>query len=402
MRPSALTLFCGVGGLDLGLESAGFDIMQAIDIDPIHAACHQYNFPYCQTVCADISKIDVKSFSFATDFDLISITAPCQGFSNKGKKNPKDPRNQLSFKALNFIFEIRPKYFIVENVPAIALPKNVKILHKLITKFKRNGYSIVEPVSVLNSYDFLTPQKRKRLFLLGYRQDCPAPNYPEINNDYFTAGDAIADLENINPYYKIDKGIDKGFLNNYLIYCKYAQYLPYLYSKCHIRGFEPNIWNHLASIHSKDVKKRFAKATPGKKEPVSRFFKLDQNQPANTLLAGTPANKGSHTASRPIHYKYPRCITAREAARIQGFPDWFNFARSIAHAHRQIGNSVPPLVAQAIGNEIIKCLGLDSKTFEIQELPSSPDDLLKFSNTKAATYWSVSPLINGKRRRVNA
>lgn len=402
MRPSVLSLFCGIGGLDLGLESAGFDIRQAIDIDPIHAACHQYNFPYCQTVCADISKIDVKSFSFATDFDLISITAPCQGFSNKGKKNPDDPRNQLSFKALEFIFEIRPKYFIVENVPAIAHSKNVKILHNLITKFKHNGYSIVEPVSILNSYDFLTPQKRKRLFLLGYRQDCPAPNYPDVNQIKFTAGDAIADLENIEPYYNLDGGIDRGFLNNYVIYCKYAQFLPNLFSKCYVRSFDNNIWNHLASNHSKDVRERFAKTSPGKIEPISRFFKLNQNQPANTLLAGTSANKGFHTASRPIHYKYLRCITAREAARLHGFPDWFNFARSIAHAHRQIGNSVPPLVAQAIGNEIIKCLGLDSKTFEIYELPNLSDDLLKFSTSKAANYWDVSPQINGKRRKVSA
>ncbi|MFM6055520.1 MAG: DNA cytosine methyltransferase, partial [Sphaerospermopsis kisseleviana] len=110
----------------------------------------------------------------------------------------------------------------------------------------------------------------------------------------------------------------------------------------------------LRTKHSPASEERFASTPHGKNEPISRFYKLDPDGLCNTLRAGTASNKGAFTSPRPIHPFTPRCITVREAARLHSFPDWFRFHPTKWHGFRQIGNSVPPLLAQAVAAEIIK------------------------------------------------
>ncbi len=149
--------------------------------------------------------------------------------------------------------------------------------------------------------------------------------------------------------------------------------------------------------HTQVSRQRFQATTPGKIEPVSRFFKLAEDSVANTLRAGTNAARGAHTAPRPIHYHSPRCITVREMARIGGFSDWFQFHVTKWHGARQIGNAVPPPVARAIASEIRNCLGVKA-TIPQKILNLGDSKLLSMTMKQAANYWQVAVQIKRNRR----
>ena len=413
-RPVAIDLFSGCGGMSLGLEAAGFDIAASVEIDPIHSLVHHYNFPYGVTICQDISKLssqklltDLKNKGFKTDIDLIAGGPPCQGFSQMGKRQLDDPRNQLVFEYLRIISEIKPKYFIFENVPGIATGKHQKFLNELIKEFKKINYFVVQPIRVLDAFVYGAPQKRKRLILIGYRKDLPQPKYPAPtygDRDLLpltTVSNAISDLGKIPVFIDRDYGIDVTKLD----YSKFRKSFNIQpkgeYSLCHKRVITDKIvWGHKGSQHTQKSIDRFASITPGKIDKVSRFFKLDAEGLSNTLRAGTASNKGAFTAPRPIHYQEPRCISIREAARLHTFPDWFQFHRTIWHGFREIGNAVVPLLAKSLGTEIIKCLDIDSSQLEIKKLPLTDDSILSYNMGQAAEFWQVPHDIIAKRKRI--
>ncbi len=307
MRPIAIDLFSGCGGMGLGLEAAGFDIACSVEIDPIHSAVHHFNFPYTATICQDICdcsgweiKEQLGAAGFSQDVDLVAAGSPCQGYSNMGGKNPAAPRNDLVFEFKRIVLELQPKYFLFENVPAIANAKNLPLFKTLIDSFKENDYQIV-PYEILNCSYFGVPQKRKRLFLLGYRKDVIRPCYPipftalragvenaEMNSAFApaenipNAGDAIMDLVAIPAYTGKDIGLNSNWLKD-----PFEKY----YFKCHQREQREKIWGHLASLHSKPVRDRFLKTEQGTKESISRLFKLHPDKPCNTIRAGTPSTR---------------------------------------------------------------------------------------------------------------
>lgn len=226
-RPVAIDLFSGCGGMSLGLEAAGFDVAASVEIDPIHSLVHHYNFPYGATICKDISQLssqelltEIKQKGFKTDIDLIAGGPPCQGFSHMGKRQLNDPRNQLVFEYVRIVSEIRPKYFTFENVPGIATGKHQKFLKELIREFEINNYSIVQPIQVLDACLYGAPQKRKRLILIGYRNDVPQPNYPAYTHSdnpnlspLTTVSCAISDLSEISVFVGNDYGISSNRLD---------------------------------------------------------------------------------------------------------------------------------------------------------------------------------------------
>ena len=400
--------------MSLGLEAAGFDIAASVEIDPIHSLVHHFNFPYGVTICQDISQLScaelltrIKHKGFKTDIDLIVGGPPCQGYSYMGDRLLEDPRNQLIFEYARIVSTIRPKYFIFENVPGIASGKHQKFLRKLIAIFNTNKYSIVEPIQILDASLYSAPQKRKRLILIGYRNDVLPPDYPipthgqEANLlPLTTVSSAISDLSKIPVFIGNDDGLNfnkldySGFRESFNIQPQGE------YSLCHIRKQKKTVWGHLGSNHTDKTVERFAKTIPGTKEPVSRFFKLSADGLSNTLRAGTASNKGAFTAPRPIHYLQPRCISIREASRIHTFADWFQFHRTIWHGFREIGNAVIPLLAKSLGTEIIQCLNVDISTLEIRELDSVDDVILSYNMKQAADFWQVPHDIIPKRRRV--
>ncbi|BAZ44521.1 cytosine-specific methyltransferase [Chondrocystis sp. NIES-4102] len=400
-RPIAIDLFSGCGGMSLGLEAAGFDIVGAVEIDPIHSLIHHYNFPYGLTICKDIcdlSSIDllkgIKDKGFDREIDVIAGGSPCQGFSHIGKRQLEDPRNKLVFEYVRLVLEIRPKYFIFENVPGIVTGKHQQFLQALINEFENNSYCIVKPATVLDASLYGAPQKRKRLILLGYRNDMPPLKYPVDNKNengnllsFNTVGDAISDFASIPAFIDNDCGIDATLLDYSDFRINLAIKPQGIYNLCHQRAENNIVWGHLGSRHTERSIERFNTTIPGKIEKVSRFFRLSPDGLANTLRAGTDSNRGAYTAPRPIHYLLPRCISIREAARLHTFPDWFQFHRTIWHGFREIGNAVIPMLAKSLGTEIIKSLNIDLSTIKTRQLKQIDDSVLKYNIKQATSFW---------------
>ena len=181
-RPIAIDLFAGVGGMTLGFEQAGFDILGSVEIDPIHCAVHEYNFPFWTTICSDISKINAKTIKSLSqirnqDIDVVFGGPPCQGFSSMGKRDPKDNRNNLIEHFIRLVIELQPKYFVIENVPGMATKNNQAFLKKIFNKFTINNYQIQTKYKILNSANYGVPQIRKRLFLLGAKSNSKASSH---------------------------------------------------------------------------------------------------------------------------------------------------------------------------------------------------------------------------------
>src|SRR5439155_23246954 len=150
--------------------------------------------------------------------------------------------------------------------------------------------------------------------------------------------------------------------------------------------------------HTSESRRRFEGTPPGKTEPISRFYRLSAGGVCNTLRAGTATDRGAFSAPRPIHFSEPRCISVREAARLHSYPDWFRFHRTIWHGFRQIGNSVPPLLARAVATRLMDALH-HKPTRPRQLLPLGSEDLASFDMRQAAAHFGVSPTVIAPRKR---
>ncbi|OKH19990.1 DNA cytosine methyltransferase [[Limnothrix rosea] IAM M-220] len=409
-RPLAIDLFSGCGGLSLGLEAAGFDVAGAVEVDPVHALVHHFNFSYGVTLCQDINTLDsdvllqqIRDKGFMGEIDLIAGGPPCQGFSLMGKRQLEDPRNQLVFEYLRIVDEIRPKYFIFENVAGMATGKHRTFRDTLINRFKQIGYQTIESGQVLDSSLYGVPQKRKRLFILGYRDGVPPICYPiattPTEDSQVKVSHAIEDLEAITVHKGKDTGIPATQLNYINFRKNFSVKNDGAFKLCHKRSTNGKVWGHLGSNHTQKSTDRFAQTQPGKTEKVSRFYRLHPDGLSNTLRAGTPSGRGAHTAARPIHYAVPRCISIREAARLHTFPDWFQFHRTIWHGFREIGNAVVPLLAKQIGDEIIKALNCDLRDLTPRSLEKVEEQFLSYTVSEACAYWEISRDLIPKRTR---
>jgi len=395
-RPIGIDLFAGAGGLSLGFEQAGFDIAAAVEIDPIHCATHEYNFPRTRTICAsvvDIGGDDIRHLANLGDSDIDAVFggAPCQGFSLIGKRALDDPRNQLVFHYVRIVRELRPKYFVFENVKGLTLGKHAEFLKELISALGEAGYDVVLPYRVLNAADFAVPQDRRRLFLIGARRGIPLPRYPEPAEHHTTVWEAIGDLPDADRFdaLKTADSVRTEWATESLYARQLRGFAPDPADYGYRREFEPNLLtSSLRTEHTELSRSRFMETEHGKTEPVSRFRKLPPDGLCNTLRAGTDSARGAFTSPRPIHPFLPRVITVREAARLHSYPDWFRFHATKWHGFRQLGNSVPPLLARAIAGEILKAQELQPLKPEIALFPGEPD-LLSVDMSEAAQRFRV-------------
>lgn len=348
----------------MGFEQAGFDIVAAADIDPIQVATHARNFPACTTIQADLSQISGDEFRrlaglSSGEVDVVFGGPPCQGFSLMGKRLPADPRNHLLIHFARLVAQLSPRYFVIENVEGLLVTHARTTLTAFSLAIRRFGYRVVAPIRVLNAEEFGLPQRRKRAFIVGYKTCLTPPAYPNgnlprlSNLHRVSVWDAIGDLPPIERSEELlTSDLYLGPLGN-----------PTHYS-ARMRGLErdqedlslPRDANGLTGCkrtrHSATTVRRFAATSSGAYEPVSRFYRLSKDGLAPALRGGTDARNGSFTAPRPIHPVSPRCITVREGARLQGFPDWFFFHPTIWHGFRQVGNSVPPPLARAVAEAV--------------------------------------------------
>ena len=405
-RPIAIDLFAGCGGLSLGFEQAGFDIVAAVEIDPIHAAVHEYNFPNAATICADIKNIsgnDIRERAGigARDVDIVFGGAPCQGFSMIGKRALDDPRNQLISHFLRIVKDMHPKYCVLENVKGLTVGKHSQFLSELIDELKKIDYEVLLPYRVLNAADYGVPQRRERLFLIAARKDQKLPVYPTAANDKITIREAIGDLPDADGFDCLME--DDSVAVKWQTKSVYARRLRGLRSDKTNFGYERtfDIGRLTASLrtkHGEVSQQRFLAAPQGETEPYSRFFKLAWDGQSNTLRAGTDSARGGFTSPRPIHPDLPRVITVREAARIHSYPDWFRFNKTKWHGFREIGNSVPPLLARAVGAEIIKAMGV-TPVKPTRSINPGVEELLEFDMRNAADHFGVPRNVIAQRRR---
>ena len=404
-RPSVLDVFAGVGGLALGFEQAGFDVVAALEIDPVHAATHAFNFPECRTLCADATRMcgtDIER-QVARPIDVVVGGAPCQGFSMIGKRALDDPRNQLVKHFVRLVVELEPSVFVLENVRGLTLGKHRQLLEEVTAEFEAAGYSVAIPWQVLNARDYGVPQDRQRLFLLGAK-DVTTPVYPApaILSPWPTCRDALDDLPNAEDFDElleadsVDVEPTADGLSAYAREMRCMTNDAWHYG-C-VRDWDPRLLTaSLRTAHTDISRRRFRDARPGTVEPISRFYKLAADGVSNTLRAGTDSARGAFTSPRPIHYRYDRCITVREMARLHGFPDWFRFHVTKWHGARQIGNSVPPPLARAVAESVRDALGF-GPTLAPGSIQLGSTDLLQLGMTDAAAHWGVDVPI-GKRDR---
>lgn len=407
MRPIGIDLFAGAGGLSLGFEQAGFDIVAAVEIDPVHCAAHEFNFPKCTTLCRDVSRISGAEIRAAAgigkrDVDVVFGGAPCQGFSMIGQRALDDPRNSLVKHFVRIIREISPKYFVFENVKGLTLGKHKRFLDELVRSLSRD-YDILLPYRVLNAADYSVPQDRKRLFLIGARHGLKVPAYPEPTKRV-TCADALSDIPDAEQFPELVWGdsveADFGTPSSYARLLKEIGNKPSHFG--YRRRYDRDVLtSSMRADHGRISRQRFAATEVGQTEPVSRFHKLDPHGVCNTLRAGTNTDRGAFTSPRPIHYLYARCITVREAARLHSYPDWFRFHVTKWHGFRQIGNSVPPMLARAVATEIIKAMRLRPQA--PKEIVALGDPrLLSMTLAQAAEYFGVPTSVIGKRDRTYA
>ena len=409
-RPIAIDLFAGAGGLTLGLEQAGFDVVTAVEIDPIHACIHKYNFPQWAVITKSVTNVTGEEIrrsgklSPEDTIDLVAGGAPCQGFSLIGKRALDDPRNSLVKEYIRLIKELQPSYFLFENVKGLTIGKHCQFLEEIITELEKLDYQILQSWQVLNAKNYGVPQSRERLFLIGGKKDLPLPSYPQHEPEIITCYDALSDLPDAEdfpplihsdevPFDYIKKASDYSALMRCSNQASWLSGYP--------RQWEQNkLTCSLRTNHTSKSRERFAKTPCGTVEKTSRFYKLSPDGVANTLRAGTDSARGAFTSPRPIHYKYDRCVTVREMARLQGFPDWFRFHQTKWHGARQIGNSVPPPLAYSIGLELIKILSIEPSSPR-QEIKLGNSNLLKMNMSSACQYWGIENPIAKRSRKNN-
>jgi DNA (cytosine-5)-methyltransferase 1 len=368
-------LFAGAGGFSLGARAAGFSPSLAIDIDPDLTSSHKINFPAVRTVLADIGTADpaaVLNDAGLAHKEVAGIIGgpPCQGYSIAGKRDPDDARNALVGSFFRFVNAVQPAFFVMENVPGILDEASRFHLDYGIDLVSAK-FEIVGPI-LLDASDFGAATARERVVVIGYRADhldrISDTDLESRKTAKASVKDAIADLPAPNTAEADESG---HFWASYPTqdaespisgYAARARRPPPTdvvddvvrerLSRNMVSGFRP-------TVHSEPVLERFAKVQQGARDRTSKYPRLRWDAPSPTLRAGTGKDRGSFQAVRPLHPSKDRVITVREAARLQGFPDWFQFHPTIWHSFRMIGNSVSPYLSEAILRLLAQRMGVN-------------------------------------------
>lgn len=424
MRPIGIDLFAGAGGMSLGFEQAGFDVVAAVEIDPVHCAVHKFNFPHCAVIPRSVVGLKGSEIRLAAGIgnravDVVFGGAPCQGFSMIGQRVLDDPRNALVREFLRIVAELDAKSFVFENVKGLTVGRHRQFLDEFVMTAKELGYEVRLPWRVLNAAHFGTPQNRERLFLYGAKHETQLPRYPEaISRPADGRGklhpglplgpsvaDALGDLPDADGFQELissdtvrPKSWGKASPYADELRCKTNDAWHFSY----VRNWDPSLLtSSIRTEHTDISRRRFSETQGGQTEPISRFYKLSAKGLSNTLRAGTDGTRGAFTSPRPIHPDHNRCVTVREMARLHGYPDWFRLHATKWHGARQIGNSVPPPLARAVAARLIEALGyVPVRPFETLELGSK--DLLGMTVSQAAAHLGIAAPPSKRDRKSGA
>ena len=335
-------LFCGCGGFSLGAHQAGFVVAAAFDIDATLTSSFASNFPGSRLVLTDVAKLSGETIRASVNCPIDGIFGgpPCQGFSSIGRRQSNDPRRELVSHFYRVINEVRPRFFVMENVRGLGFADARGVLDDAL-KVVSGHYEIFGP-HILDAADFGAATKRRRLFVVGVHKDCgdglKLEDLAEFRRPAATVREALADLDQ-SEFIEVQDDFDVWRIT------KLGR--PHEYARA-LRSHDRTFTGHRPTVHTSAVARRFTAVEPGKTESIGRHPRLHWNGQCPTLRAGTGADKGSYQSVRPLHPEEPRVITVREAARLQGFPDCHRFHPTVWHSFRMIGNSVSPIIAKAI------------------------------------------------------
>lgn len=346
-----LDLFSGCGGFSLSAKMAGFEVVTSIDIDPDITSKYEINFPDSNLLLTDISKLNGNSLlqKIGSRPDGIIGGPPCQGFSLIGRRQKNDPRNALLYHYFRIVKELQPAFFIMENVPGLMSSESKSLLDEGLSLI--SGTYNIAVKGIFNAADYGAATNRKRFIVTGYN-----PHYVDKPDAWkrrpkVSVKEAISDLPHLRNLKESEDGQVYGaYRDNPSMYASQLRKIPRGISRLHpsIPWLSSGYVSGCATTqHTVLVERRFARVKPGESDSISRYVRLRLDEPSITLRAGTGRDKGSYQAARPIHPSCNRVITVREAARIQGFPDWFIFHPTIWHSFRMIGNSVSPMLGKA-------------------------------------------------------
>jgi len=361
MPPIVIDLFSGVGGFSLGATRAGFSLIGAADNDPRAIKAHNVNFPNSRHWHVDLAGVSGKDLEESFGFDSATLTGivggpPCQGFSSMGHANIEDPRNKLFIHFFKLVSECLPDFFLAENVPGILNEQNDGIRREAVS-FVDRDYILLEPMK-LSANDYGAPTTRTRIFFFGYRKgalmDLKESDFaPPQNVETVLVHNALMGLPRkiSHPSIQIDGWRKVEPLCGGAFGARLHGSIPKGVgdeTSIKILREERKVSGCIGTEHSTEVERRFATIKPGNRDAVSKSVKLKIDGFCPTLRAGTGSDRGSYQAVRPLHPTENRVITPREAARLQGFPDWFQFDSTKWHSFRQIGNSVSPILAEHV------------------------------------------------------
>ncbi len=346
-KHNVLDLFCGCGGLSKGFEMAGYNIIGGVDFNKEAIDTFNKNFTNAKGICGDILNINEeeikKNFGDFKNIDVIIGGPPCQGFSSANRnKVEDDPRNKLFFQFVKFVDLIKPKAIVIENVRGIVTQDNGYAKNTIYDIFTSRGYNVTH--KILDASDYGVPQKRLRNFFVITKNK--EFNFDKIkkNINKVTVQDAIGDL------YELENMDGNAFKSNTNKMSEYAKMI----------NNNSKIFNHEVRYPAKIVQERISYVKQGENWQVipTELFKNQRNNRHSSAykrlnekdVSVTIDTGNSH--SNYFHPLYNRIPTVREAARIQSFPDDFQFLGSRTAQYKQVGNAVPPLLSYAVANEL--------------------------------------------------
>jgi DNA (cytosine-5)-methyltransferase 1 len=316
-----IDLFSGAGGFTQGLVQAGFKAIASVENNPIASATHVKNFPDCHHFCGNIEEFNPVEWLRKIDNPEVHLVVggpPCQGFSVAGKRKADDPRNYLFLEFIRVVEAVRPWYIIMENVPGILTMKGGTVKRSIFEKFKAIGYDNIS-VAILESAAYGVPQIRPRAIFIANRFGMlnPYPKPQLLPDQYIPIESAISDLPEYTPIPEI---------------------------------------NHQWTRHSSEYMERIAQVPPGGSLYKSYADAFKRQYPGKPSMTVKENHGGTH-----IHPYLNRVISAREMARLQTFPDTFIFEGTMKKAMWQIGNAVPPRLAECIGYALLPYLSMISQ-----------------------------------------
>lgn len=402
-KPKAISLFCGAGGCSLGFQQAGFQILYSSDIDKSAIKTYQHNFTDTFSEVKDIQTLNCPDLLSRLnlekgELDMLLGGPPCQGFSTAGMRFWDDPRNRLLKEYIRCLEEIQPKWFLMENVEGLLTSHKGTYVLEAAKAFIDLGYAI--RIQKVYAHEYGIPQRRKRVFIIGNRLGIdfsfPKEKFPATGKRFQDAGVSLKEglinlpipSKNKDDCVRYPDNLERSPLFEY--YENPQKKVSDHYSP-NISDIQQDRIRHISQGQSmkdlpqelqhesfkKRANRRVKDGTPTEKRggaPVG-LRRLVAEQPSLTI---------TRLAIREfIHPTHDRPLTLRECARIQTFPDSFEFKGARSQKIKQVGNAIPPLLAEYFATHIVKEYG-----FQAQR--ASKGKLLGFSLRKG---YSLSPVL---------